>query len=455
MNAPKPLLEALAGAESQTRSIDYFTLPASAAGEIPAPAETVLQTYYQDRIASYRASEYRAIDYLLLTPSTLAKPSEVADEDAKAVYEKEKDTRFTSPEKRQIQQIVFPTEAEAAEAAAKIKAGASFDDIAKARKLTDSDLDLGEVTKADIFDHAIGDAAFALPEGGVSDVVKGQFGYLILRVTAITPMSVKSFADVADEIKKQIATERASNDVQALHDKIEDARVSGKPLVDAAKSVGLDAQAVAAVDDFGLDPKGSPVDLPEKANLLRAVFASDIGVDDAALNTKDRGFLWFDVTKVDPAHDRTFNEVKDTVEKQWRADEVGKALSAKSADLVKQIDAGATIQSVAQGVGAEVKSATGIRRSGGAGLPETVVGAVFAVTADKAGSATAPDGRVVFKITSDTTPPYEAADPAAKTAAEKLSEGLESGVVEQFITALKQQLGVTIHQQVLQTAEGG
>ena len=37
--------------------------------------------------------------------------------------------------------------------------------------------------------------------------------------------------------------------------------------------------------------------------------------------------------------------------------------------------------------------------------------AVFALAPDKAGSATAPDGRVVFKITTDTTPPYEAADP--------------------------------------------
>ena len=80
---------------------------------------------------------------------------------------------------------------------------------------------------------------------------------------------------------------------------------------------------------------------------------------------------------------------------------------------------------------------------------------MFALTPDKAGSATAPDGRVVFKITSDTTPPYEAADPALKTEAPKLTDGLESGFVDQFITALKQQLGVTIHQQVLQAAEGG
>ncbi|MFZ2105233.1 MAG: SurA N-terminal domain-containing protein, partial [Roseiarcus sp.] len=342
VDAPKPLVEALAGAEAQTRAIDYFVLPSGAAGDIPAPSSETLKAYYDDRKSSWRAPEYRAIDILLVSPASLAKPSEVSDEDAKAAYEKEKDARFTSPEKRKLQQIVFPTEAEAAEAEAKIKAGASFDDIAKARNLTATDMDLGDVTKADTFDHAIGDAAFALPGPGVTDVIKGQFGYLIVRVLAVTPSSVESYAEVADTVKKDIATRRAANDVTAIHDKIEDARVSGKSVSEAAKAVGLEARNIPAVDAQGLDPNGAAVDLPDKEALLRAVFASDIGVDDAALDTKDHGFLWFDVAKVDPARDRPFDEVKDAVEKQWRADEVSKALSAKATDLVKQIDAGAS-----------------------------------------------------------------------------------------------------------------
>ena len=71
----------------------------------------------------------------------------MTDEDARALYEKVKDTRFGAPEKRKLQQIVFKTDAEADEALAKIKSGTSFEDIAKARGLTDKDIDLGEVTK--------------------------------------------------------------------------------------------------------------------------------------------------------------------------------------------------------------------------------------------------------------------------------------------------------------------
>ena len=70
-------------------------------------------------------------------------------------------------------------------------------------------------------------------------------------------------------------------------------------------------KAIAELDPHGRDAAGAAVDLPEKDALLGAVFASDIGVDDPPLNTHDRGFLWFGVTKIDPAHDRTFDEVKD------------------------------------------------------------------------------------------------------------------------------------------------
>src|SRR5207237_4840823 len=143
----KALIEALVRFDAQSRSIDMITLPSSAAGDIPAPTDDQLKSYFNDRKASYRAPEYRAVNVLAVTPTTLAKPGEVTDEDARALYDKVKDQRFGAPETRKLQQIVFPNDAEANDAAAKIKAGASFEDIAKARNLTDKDVDLGDVTR--------------------------------------------------------------------------------------------------------------------------------------------------------------------------------------------------------------------------------------------------------------------------------------------------------------------
>jgi peptidyl-prolyl cis-trans isomerase D len=455
LTPPKALVEALTGADAETRAIDYFILPASAAGDITAPSGEALKTFFDERKASFRAPELRAFDMLLVSPSSLAKPAEVSDEDAKAVYDKVKDQRYGEPERRELRQMVFANEGEAAEVAAKIKAGASFDDIAKARNLKDSDTNLGLISKADIFDAAVADAAFALPEDKTSDPVKGRFGYLILEVTKVVPGSVKPFAEVEAEIKKGIATERASGDAQTIHDKIEDARASGKPLAEAAKAEGVEIRSVGPVDVSGRDANGQPVDLPEKDAVLAAVFASDIGADDPPLNTHDRGFLWFGVTKVDPAHDKTFDDVKPQVEQQWRQEQAAKALSAKAADLVKQLDAGAAIADLAKGFGAEVKTAAGITRKSGGELPQAVAVAAFAGPADKAGSAETPEGRFVFKVTKDEVPAFDAAAPAVKSLTDQLTEGLQNSVAEQYIDALKTTIGVSLHERALQMATGG
>ena len=55
ITAPKAETDAEADYEGQTRSVDYFLLPASAAGDIPAPSEDALKAFYNDRKSSYRA----------------------------------------------------------------------------------------------------------------------------------------------------------------------------------------------------------------------------------------------------------------------------------------------------------------------------------------------------------------------------------------------------------------
>ena len=455
--APKAETKAEADYQGQTRSVDYFLLPAMAAGEIPAASEEALKTFYNDRKSSYRAPEYRGMTVLALEPDTIANPAEVSDADAEAAYQKlaAKDPQFGAPEKRDLQQILFPNAGDADAAEAKLKAGASFDDLIKDRGLKAEDTDIGETSKDAMLDKDEADAVFALPQGGVSGVLKSQFGPVIVRVKGITPSTVKPFKEVADEVKRQISASRAGDKIEALRDRIEDARVSGKSIADAAKEAGLAAQTIAAVDAQGRDPKGAPVSAPDAPELLRAAFASDVGLDEAALNTKDGGFIWYEIAKVDPAHDLTFEEAKPEVEKQWRAEEVDKALAGKADDLVKQISSGGNIADAAKGAGAELKTATDVRRAEQTSLPESVVAAVFRQPADGAGSAATPDGRVVFKITADRTPPVDFADARVKATGSELETATRDSLLDQYVAALRKALGVSIHPDVLQSAEGG
>ena len=88
-------------------------------------------------------------------------------------------------------------------------------------------------------------------------------------------------------------------------------------------------------------------------------------------------------------------------------------------------------------------------------LPESVVAAIFREPADGAGSAATTDGRVVFKITADRTPPVDFADARVKQMASELDIATRNDLLDQYVAALRRTLGVVVHQNVLQSAEGG
>ena len=452
--APKVLTQALARYEAQTRGLDYFALPAAAAGDIAAPTPEALQSWFDAHKAQYRAAETRNLTLLAVTPTSLAKPGEVSDDDAKAAYESQKQSKFTTPETRKLQQIVFANEDEAKQASEKIKAGASFEDIAKARNLKDADLDIGVGPQSAVFDTAVGAAGFALTEGGVSDVVVSKFGPALVRATGIAPSVTKAYAEVADAIKLELAKARAANEIQALHDKVEDARVSGKALPEVAKSLALDVQTLEAVDAKGKLGAGGKADIPDTGPVLSAAFASEIGADDPAISTKDGGYVWFEVTKIAPAHDRPLDEVKDQATTQWRAEETSKALSARAALLVAELAKGGDVKSAAQSVGAELKSASGVKRAGGADLPPALVAALFATPLNGANSASNGAEKIVFKVTQDATPPIDSQSEASKSAALPANEAFAEDILAQYVRALQQSVGVKIDERAMVAAEG-
>ncbi|MDB5641891.1 MAG: Peptidylprolyl isomerase [Hyphomicrobiales bacterium] len=453
---PEATVEAIHHFANETRSTEYFVLSEAAAGDIAQPSPADLQAYFDARKANWRAPEYRKVVTLAITPQTLADPAQVSDADARAQYDRIKGERFGQAETRELQQIVFPNEDEAKAASEKIKAGASFADVAKERNLADADINLGTVARPAIADPAVAEAAFTTPSGEVSAPVKTRFGYALVRVGAVTPANVRSFEEVASAVRQELAVSRARTRVQQVHDQIEDERSSGKPLADAAKTAGFDVTTIEAADQTGLDKKGDKVALTEAESVLRAVFASDIGVDNEAVNTRDNGYVWFEIAGTEPAHERKLDEVKDEVTKAWRDDELRRVLATKASDLAKAIDGGQSVEDAAKANGAEVKTSTTVKRGGAEGLSPGLVAQVFNTQVGKAGSA-AGDGltRIVFKVNDSVTPPFEADSEEAKSIAGQLATTYSDDILTQYLAKVQSELGVKINAGALNLAMGG
>jgi peptidyl-prolyl cis-trans isomerase D len=453
---PTTALRAINQYQNERRDIDYLTLGAAQAGDIPAPTQDELAKYFDARKVLFRAPEYRKITVLTLSPDTLAKADAVSDADARAFYDQNK-ASFGKPEQRELRQIIFPNEADAAAARDRIAKGATFDDIAKERKLNASDTDLGMVTKAGMLDAAVADAAFALKSGDVSQPVKGQFGTVLLVVGKIVPGEQKTYEEVAGQIKQQLAESRARSQINDLRDKVEDDRASGATLTETAKKFNLKAETIDAVDRSGRAPNGQQVPgLP--SNVINAAFSSDIGVDNDAIQSPTGGYIYFDVNGITPSRDRTLAEVKDQVEARWRADEVAKRLQAKSDDLLGKLKAGTPLDQLATENGLKVQKASDLQRAKQtADTPANLINAVFTTAKGAVGSAANDTGdqRTIFRVTEVTSPTFDANSPDTKQLQTGLQNSYADDLIGAYIAQLESSYGVKINPTALNQVVGG
>jgi peptidyl-prolyl cis-trans isomerase D len=454
---PQSMIDAVNRFRNGTRSIEFVTLTAAQAGDVGKPTPEVLTKYFEERKILFRAPEYRKITLLTLQPADFAKPDKVSDEEAKVIYERNKDS-FGTPEKRALRQIVFPNEDEAKAASERLAKGLSFADLAKERSLKDSDIDLGTVSKRDIIDPAIADAAFAMKPNTVSAPIKGQFGTVILQLTKIEPGDQKSYEQVAALIKKEIAENRARNDVSDLRNKIEDERAGGATLAEAAKKLNLTARSIDAVDRSGRAPDGTQIaNLPQGADAIAAAFSADVGVDSDPLQMQNGGLVFYDVAGITPAKDRTLDEVKEQVEKRWRDDETAKRLQAKADDMLGKLKAGATFAQVASESKVSVEKADGLQR--GKAPPKLsgkALDLAFRTPKDAAGSAegNTPSERIVFRVTGVNEPKLDPNSPDAKAAADALRASYVDDLNGQYLAQLENALGVVVNPKGFNQATG-
>jgi peptidyl-prolyl cis-trans isomerase D len=453
---PKVQMEVLARFQNEQRSIEYVKLGAAQAGTIDPPSPEALAAYFEDRKTLFRAPEYRKISFVAVTPEEIGKWEDVSDEDAKKAFELRRD-KLGTPERREIQQIVFPNAEEAAVARSRIASGTSIEDIAKERGLAPSDVNLGLIAKSVIGDPAIADAAFSLPPGEVSQPEQGRFGFALVKVGKIEPGAEPSYESYAPQIKHDIASERARSKLGELRDKMEDERGGGSSVVEAAQKLGLNAVTIDAVDRSGRMPNGQPaVNIPQGLDVVSQAFNSDVGVDNDPISYRG-GYVWYDIVGITPTHERSLDEVKDQVEARWRADQVSSRLRDKATEMVQKLEQGGKLVDEAAQAGLTVETAAGFKRDASLpGLNAGVVAAAFRTAKDAAGQTpdTGANGWIVFRLTDITVPPVDLASDNMKKLQDNVQRSQVDELLAQYITKLESDIGTSINETAFAQATG-
>lgn len=447
LEPPKAMIDVLTRFQNERRAIEFVRLDAAQAGQIDAPSPEALAAYFEDHKVQFRAPEFRKIAFVVISPEEIGKWTDVSDDDAKKLFDQRKD-RLGTPEKRQIHQIVFPNATEAQTARERLAGGLSFEDLGKERGLSASDVDLGLVTKSAL-DPAVGDAAFALPAGEISQPIQGGLGTAIVKVDKIEPGVEANYASLVGDIKREIATERARVKVAELRDKMEDERGGGASVIDASQKLGLTAVTVEAVDRSGRAPNGQPVaNIPQGLDVVSQAFNSDVGIDNDPISFRG-GYVWYDVIAITPSRDRNLDEVRDQVEARWRQDQVAAKLKTKATEMVQKLEPGGKLADEAAAIGTKVETTTGFKRDDTpAGVPAAVVSAAFRTAKGGVGQTPVNGGSevIVFRVTDIIDPAADAASDAVKKLKDSLDRALTEEQVASYVNKLETDIGTTINQ---------
>lgn len=456
LDPPEALVRAMLQHDNEARTIDYVLLSASDVPPIDDPDPATLQGYFEDNREVYRAPEYRSFAYVRLTAEDIADPATISDEAVRADYDARRG-RYETAERRTVDQIVFADRAEAEAAADRLAEGASFDSLLQNQGRSLADARLGTFTRENFPGAALADAAFAVGSaGGTTGVVDGPFGPVILRVAEIEPASIEPFESVADDIRRELALVEANEVLLDVYDAFEDARAGGASLEEAARQQRLDAKTVTAIDRTGRTPDGDVLtDLPASAELIEAVFDNEPGTEIAPVDLDNDGYVWAEVVKVEPARDRTLEEVRGQVIEDWRGDAVQAQLDDMAEQMKTRLDGGDTLADVAADTGLAVETKYGLTR--GESDPvfgDTAVAAAFG--GPQGHSAIAPDAsgdaRIVLQVADVVGSAISEADAVDDRTRRQLAARAGDDILEQLVARLQRDYGVSVNRRLAEQA---
>jgi peptidyl-prolyl cis-trans isomerase D len=433
-------------------TIDYVLVkPADLAPSIH-PSDADLAAWFAKNSARYQIPEKRSARYALLDLAKLRANTQVGDDVLRAYYTANID-QYKVENRVHVEHILFKTigktDAEVAEIRQKAegvlkqaKHGANFEELAK--KYSEDDAtkpkggDLGWIVDQQTVPE-FQQAAFSLPKGSISDLVKTEYGFHIIKVLDREAAHTKSFEEVRDSILQPLLDQKVNAEASDISDQLAAAvRQSDRQSLDElAKKFNLDlgeTPPAAATDPVG--QLGNSPDLHRALSEMRAgELSQPIQIDS--------GIVILTVKDIVPAHQATLAEVHDRVLADYQQEKSVDLARARAEELAKRAQAGEALDQVAKSLGLTAKTSDPIARAGS--IPDVGTGkqleAAFNMPDGQVSPAAQIGGNwVVYRINS-----HEAPDPGefAKqkdAIQQQLLQTKQSAAFEAFHTALVDRL---------------
>src|SRR5271165_6396515 len=356
--------------ENSKVKFDYAVLKQEDLRKGLHPADEELKAFYESHKGSYANSvpEKRKVKYAVIETGKAEAGVQVTPDDLRAYYDQHRD-QYRVPEQVKVSHIwikmplpgadgktddkaVAEAQHRAEDLLKQLKGGAKFEDVAKKYSEDPGSSNvggsLGWIGKGQMAAE-FEKAAFSLPKGQISDVVKSLDGFHIVRVDDKQEAHVKSIDEVKSLIepilKHQKGQQAAQKKAEAL---LKDARAQG---LDAAAA----AQGVPVINSDFFARKDMLPGLGPATQFMDAVFVeAEKGPADMA--PASQGTVVFQLLAVKPAATPTFEEIRTKVEEEFKNERSSTLLSQKVQELSDRAKTEHDLKRAAKELGATVKT---------------------------------------------------------------------------------------------------
>ena len=435
--------------EKRTGTIGF--IPAAVVPAGAAPSDADLNTFYTRNIARYTVPERRIVRYAVVSPDQVKTQAAATDAEIAKAYQQDR-ARYAATEKRTITQVVVADQAGATALAAKVKAGTSLADAARAAGLEAStQAGVEKAAYAGTASAQVADAVFAAASGAVIGPVRTQLGWTVAKVDKIENVAGRSLDQVRGEIAAALGIQKAAAALSDIHDKIDDSLSKNATFDEVIADQKLKPVTTPALIASGINPDdASSKPDPAIAPLVAAAFqaADGDGPQLVQLGT-DGGFAVVALGRVVRATPRPLAQVRAAVLQDVTAERSRQAARKVAADVLARINKGMTIQQSLAQTKLPIPAARPLTASRAQiaadprGAPPALA-LMFSMAPNTAKTLAAPDDSGWFIIKLDSIASGNAAgnDAAIKAARANIGRSVGREYVEQFAKAVRADVGV-------------
>lgn len=399
--------------ETQTRSGNYFTMPLDIEAAKVAVTDDEIKARYDQERSSLTTPEQVVIEYIVLDKQAMRDAITVTDEELQSEYQ-QRQASFAPQNERHVAHILVEISPDQDDEAALAKAesiksqldqGAAFDELAKAESddigSAQSGGDLGNVTTG-MLSEPFDNAMLALKPGDVSEPVRTEFGYHIIKLISETESTMPSFEELKRSLEDDIVTRKVESEYVEGLEQLADTTYSAGDLAEPSEVMGLPIEVSAPFDRSG----GADV-FTSNAQVIEAAFADEQlneGLNSTPIEIDQDRTMVLRVKDHFEPRELSLEEVSDQLRDQIAYDNASKALNEKADSKLAALNSGTSLSMAADD--AQVNALESLSRSASS-APAEVLGKLFAMPhpdgAPTASKAVLADGSVaVIQLTAVT-----------------------------------------------------